>query len=89
MDFKSIPERVGRSIDNTSWWILGFLAAWLALAPWPLGPEPHLVEKFGMLSRGELTRPIDIFDVFYHSIGLFVVGIKAWRASRRPDSGTT
>lgn len=51
---------------------------WLAQLPWPiillmcftlgLAPftPPHIVEKLGMLSRGELTKPIDIFDMFMH-----------------------
>lgn len=36
----------------------------LGLAPFQ--PEPHLVEKWRMLRHGELTRPLDIFDLFFH-----------------------
>ena len=32
----------------------------------PFTPEPHLVEKFRLLRQGTLTRPLDIFDVFFH-----------------------
>ena len=32
----------------------------------PFFPMPHLVEKSIMLKDGLLTKPIDIFDVFFH-----------------------
>lgn len=32
----------------------------------PFLPEPHLVEKARLFEAGTLTRPIDIFDVFWH-----------------------
>lgn len=38
----------------------------LAMGLAPFTPEPHLVEKFRMLQQGGLTRPLDIFDVFFH-----------------------
>ena len=47
-----------------SYKILVPLAILLGLAPFY--PVPHLVEKTGMLMRGELKRPIDIFDMFWH-----------------------
>jgi hypothetical protein len=33
----------------------------------PFYPRPHIVEKLGMLFNGNLKRPIDIFDLFWHS----------------------
>lgn len=33
----------------------------------PFYPQPHLVEKLGMLLSGTLQRPIDIFDLFWHA----------------------
>ena len=33
----------------------------------PLTATPHLAEKIGMLLDGDLTRPIDIFDLFMHA----------------------
>ena len=33
----------------------------------PFRPEPHLLEKLRMLVSGALTRPIDIFDLFFHA----------------------
>lgn len=45
--------------------ILGSLTLGLA----PFFPQPHLFEKIHMLINGELSRSIDIFDLFLH--GLF------------------
>ena len=38
----------------------------LTLGLAPFAPEPHVWEKLKMLATGELTRPIDIFDLFLH-----------------------
>jgi hypothetical protein len=46
--------------------LLPLLAGALLLGLAPFVPEPHLVEKLRMLSAGELTRPIDIFDLIMH-----------------------
>jgi hypothetical protein len=46
---------------------LGLLiVAALTLGLAPFSPEPHLVEKLRMLANGELTRPIDLFDLLLH-----------------------
>ncbi|WP_417671539.1 hypothetical protein [Roseibium sp.] len=55
-------------------------AAIVALAPFV--PEPHLIEKLRMLSQGHLTKPIDIFDLFWHSWPFAIVGLKLWRIRR-------
>lgn len=49
----------------------------LALGLAPFVPEPHLVEKTRMLLAGELSRPIDIFDLFFHSAPLALLLVKA------------
>ena len=50
----------------------------------PFVPEPHLVEKMRMVSEGTLTRPIDIFDVFWHLLPATLLGIRlARKRSRR------
>ncbi len=41
-------------------------AVFLGLAPF--FPEPHLLEKVRMLFTGNLSRLIDIFDLFLHGI---------------------
>ena len=45
---------------------LVFLSVWMFIAPYPIAPEPHLVEKIKMLMAGTLSKPIDIFDMFWH-----------------------
>ena len=57
------------------------LAVVLALAPF--SPEPHLVEKLGMLMNGTLTRPIDIFDLFLHGTPLLLLALKLLSGSSR------
>ncbi|KPJ90847.1 MAG: RND transporter [Gammaproteobacteria bacterium SG8_11] len=49
----------------------------LALAPFY--PQPHLLEKIQMLFNGELSKPVDIFDLFWHSVGLILIGLKLLR----------
>lgn len=70
-------------IDRLPWFWLLLLAAWMAVAP--ITPEPHLVEKVRLLARGELVRPLDIFDLAMHAAPLVLVAVKLarrWRASR-------
>ena len=50
------------------------VAILLALAPF--GLEPHLVGKIRMLFDGDLTRPIDIFDLFLHGGPLALLLLK-------------
>ena len=33
----------------------------------PFYPQPHIVEKLGMLLTGTLKKPIDIFDLVWHA----------------------
>ena len=48
----------------------------ILLAVVPFYPQPHLIEKLTMLMNGTLRRPIDIFDLFWHSWPLMLLGIK-------------
>jgi hypothetical protein len=32
----------------------------------PFVPQPHIIEKSGMLLAGTLKRPVDIFDLCWH-----------------------
>lgn len=53
----------------------------LGLAPyWP----PHLVEKLLLLARGELRRPIDWFDLFFHAAPWLLALAKGLLALKRP-----
>lgn len=56
-------------IDRIPWAILILGAVFLALAPFPFPPsaQPHLLEKLYLLFQGGLTKPIDIFDLLFHS----------------------
>ncbi len=47
---------------------LMIVATFLALAPFT--PEPHLWEKLKLLAAGNLTKPVDIFDLLMHSVPL-------------------
>ena len=53
------------------------VAVFFALAPFQ--PEPHLFEKLRMLTEGTLTRPIDIFDLFMHSLPIMLLAIRLIR----------
>ncbi len=52
----------------------------MALAPFV--PEPHLLEKSRMLINGELTKGIDIFDLFWHSILIVILMIRLIRMKK-------
>lgn len=64
-------------LDKVPVWILLLLAVMLGIAP--LGSQPHLVEKLGMLSKGSLVKPIDIFDLVLHSIFIVLLIFKLIR----------
>lgn len=71
-------------LDRIPLGILIALAAWMAVAP--IVPEPHLVEKLRMLVQGTLSRPIDIFDLFYHLAPMVLLGIRLERMRRARQS---
>jgi len=48
----------------------------------PFVPEPHLLEKIRMLTEGALTRPLDIFDVFWHLLPAALLALKVLRQRR-------
>lgn len=64
-------------IDRIAWEPLLLVAFFLGLAPF--FPEPHLWEKIKMLVSGQLTRPLDIFDLLMHATPVLLVLIKLWR----------
>ena len=45
--------------------LLIVLCLTLGLAPFQ--PEPHLWQKLKLLAAGDLTRPLDIFDLVLHA----------------------
>ena len=42
----------------------------------PFSAESHLLEKLGMLMHGDLTKPIDIFDLLLHSSPMILLAVK-------------
>lgn len=64
-------------IDRLPLMPLVMITIMLGLAPFV--PEPHLLEKIRMLSNGELSKPIDIFDLFMHGTPAVLLVIKLAR----------
>lgn len=65
------PLPILKSIDTP---LLAITALLLGLAPF--SPQPHLVEKVQMLLAGNLSRPIDIFDLAFHGLPLLLLALK-------------
>ncbi len=66
-----------KSLDQISWMMVLVLCATLGLAPFT--PEPHLWEKLKMLVAWQLSRPIDIFDLFLHGLPWVLFALKLAR----------
>ena len=73
-------------VDNTMWMLLDkisypvliAIAVFMLMAPFK--PMPHVAEKLIMLKNHTLTRPIDIFDLFYHLIPTIILLLKVFRS---------
>lgn len=66
-------------LDRIPYSLLIVAALFLLLAPFK--PMPHIVEKLMMLKNGTLTKPIDIFDLFYHLSPSILLAVKFFRKS--------
>jgi hypothetical protein len=55
---------MSRWLASLRWGLVVLACATLGLAPFV--PVPHVLEKLGMLARGQLVRPIDWFDLLMH-----------------------
>lgn len=55
-------------------WSLTIIAC-LTLGLAPFNP-PHIVEKLQMLSQGRLVRPLDWFDLAFHSLPWLLLILK-------------
>ena len=71
-------------IDKTS--LAAFLVIALTLGLAPFTPQPHIVEKLAMLVNGELSKPIDIFDLFLHGTPWALLAIKLFRMAANNKS---
>lgn len=68
-------------IDNIPYLPLVVVAVFMLLAPFT--PMPHVLEKLIMLKKGMLTRPIDIFDLFFHLIPSILLVVKIARTQMK------
>ncbi len=68
-------------LDRIPYPLLIGLAIFMALAPFT--PEPHLLEKVKMLADGSLTKPIDIFDLFWHLLPAILLLLKLLHDRKR------
>jgi hypothetical protein len=64
-------------LDQVPWWLVLFFCATLGLAPFT---PPHVVEKLGMLARGELVRVVDWGDLVLHAAPWLLLLAKAVRS---------
>jgi hypothetical protein len=71
---------MGQLLDKIPYKIIIPLAAWMLLAPFR--PMPHALEKLNMLLNGTLTKPIDIFDLFFHLFPALILLLKGIRSFR-------
>ena len=68
-------------LDKIPYSILIVAAIFMILAPFK--PMPHVMEKLIMLKDGTLTKPIDIFDLFYHLIPTIILLLKIYRSTAK------
>ncbi len=71
-----------RWIDRLPLGVLIAVGLLMAMLPWPREPLPHLLEKLGMLANMELSRPIDIFDLFLHGTPVTLLIIRLVRMAK-------
>jgi hypothetical protein len=60
-------------IDNLNWGVVLIMCATLGLAPFA---PPHIIEKLHMLSKGDLVKPLDWFDLFLHGFPWLILILK-------------
>lgn len=70
-----------RWLERLPWSVVLIACVSLGLAPF--APVPHVVEKLGMLLRGQLVRPIDWFDLVMHGAPWALLVAKAVVVARR------
>lgn len=70
-------------LDKISLPIILIVALPLMIAPYPMQPTPHLIEKITMLMNGQLTQWIDIGDLLLHGLPAFVLAMKLARIMTR------
>jgi len=71
---------MGTLLDKIPYKIIIPLAVWMLLAPFR--PMPHALEKLNMLLNCTLTKPVDIFDLFFHLFPALILLLKGIRSFR-------
>lgn len=67
-------------LDDVPYSLLITAAILMALLPFQ--PQPHLLEKLGLLVDGKLIKPIDIFDLVWHLLPSLLLALKFYRAKK-------
>ena len=70
-------------LDKIPYGVIIPLAIVVGLAPFR--PMPHALEKINLLIAGSLTRPVDIFDLFFHLFPTLILLLKVYRSSIKAD----
>lgn len=71
-------------IDKIPLGVLAVIALLMVFAPFV--PQPHLWQKLNMLFNGDLIKPIDIFDLFWHALPMTLLMIKlGFMAADKPS----
>lgn len=73
-------------LAKTPWWLIAAAAVLLALVPFG---ESHFVQKWLMLFRGTLRRPVDWFDLVLHTAPLLLLLTKLGLFLRLRSSTTS
>ena len=68
-------------LDKIPYLLLIAVSVFMLLAPFR--PMPHVIEKLAMLKNGTLSKPMDIFDLFFHLMPTVLLIIKFVRQMTR------
>ncbi len=68
-------------LDEIPYFVLIGIAVLMAMLPFQ--PEPHLTEKLKMLADGTLTKPLHIFDLFWHLLPTMLLVVKFARSRKQ------
>lgn len=72
-------------LDSIPFRTVIIMTIFLGLAPFM--PESHVWQKLKMLVAGDLVKPIDIFDLFFHLAPGMVLIAKIYRHKTSADQG--
>jgi len=80
------PRELLAWLDSVPLIPLAIGALFLGLAPFT--PEPHVWQKIKMLAAGQLSRPLDIFDLLMHAALPVLLVLKLARRGRAASHPT-